>query len=545
MTLALCALVSFLSVHGNDNVMDTIDITTRVDAHTPIPTSNPTALPTANPTSSIDKPSEYAGLECPSDHSVPEASIILSGSTRIIRSDGCPGYDWKAAMKGEFAALKQSHNFRVPVNPTMNADLTDVSQIAGPIGVMLNGVPFYAPKDNAGRDAVIPAFSIFGSGQLQCGVAALTLIRGTTTSQSCANSCSANAACTHFTYWSTQQRCSLFADCLPLVGGGVDAQSYKMDVNSADANDQCAGHADASGVYHYRTTPGDDAQTHFKSRNHDFNTCSSLNAFMEAEDTSQHSPLIGFALDGIPLYGPRDVDGQIPSDLDTCNGHTDSEHPFYHYHTTSNYPYTVGCFRGCIDDITNPAFSASTCTQLTIAGEAVAYDYSSIAHVHSPTAASYGVQGASNNHSNTDLVTTSTTSSEAAGNSAFFGGSSAGGLVTVTVPAGFSVTEVVTNWVKQTVMEYGILVTADPTKGSNLVAHIDSAYPGGDARQSFGRVILTSRGIQTGSALNALFPNGKVWGKFDQDTNILKMYFAEHNHHLAARFIDQAALTRR
>jgi hypothetical protein len=485
-------------------------------------------------------PSEHGGLECPSDYSVPEASIILSGSTRIIRSDGCPGYDWKTAMKGEYAALKQSHNFRVPLNPTINADLTDVSQVAGPIGVMLNGVPFYAPKDNAGRDAVIPAFSVFGSGQLQCGVAALTLIRGTTTSQSCANSCRAKDECTHFTYWSTQQRCSLFAGCLPLVGGGVDAQSYKIDMNEVDANDQCAGHADAAGVYHYRTTPGDNAGTHFKTRNQEFSYCSSLTTFMAAEDESQHSPLIGFALDGIPLYGPRDVDGKLPTDLDTCNGHTDIEHPFYHYHATSNYPYTVGCFRGCVDDVTNSAFGSSTCTQMTKDGSPVAYDYSSIAHVHSPTAASYGVQGGSNNLTNTDLVTTVTVGTESAGGFSGFG-SSASGIVTVTIPAGATVTDIVTAWVRKTIVEYGILVTADPTKGSNLVAYIDSTYPGGDARQNFGRVKITSNGIQTGRALNILMPNGKAWGKFEKSTNVVSLYFAENNVHLAARFVDVAA----
>jgi hypothetical protein len=33
--------------------------------------------------------------------------------------------------------------------------------------------------------------------------------------------------------------------------------------------------------------------------------------------------------------------GQPPKDLDLCSGHTDKTHPYYHYHTTSNFPYVV------------------------------------------------------------------------------------------------------------------------------------------------------------------------------------------------------------
>lgn len=61
-----------------------------------------------------------------------------------------------------------------------------------------------------------------------------------------------------------------------------------------------------------------------------------------------HSPMLGFMFDGVPVYGPQDVGGVPPVDLDECQGHTDAEHPFYHYHTTSNFPYIVGCLRGCI-----------------------------------------------------------------------------------------------------------------------------------------------------------------------------------------------------
>jgi hypothetical protein len=44
--------------------------------------------------------------------------------------------------------------------------------------------------------------------------------------------------------------------------------------------------------------------------------------------------------DGHPIYGPKGADGDLPSDLDDCNGHA-SDLDYYHYHMTSTYPYTV------------------------------------------------------------------------------------------------------------------------------------------------------------------------------------------------------------
>jgi hypothetical protein len=62
------------------------------------------------------------------------------------------------------------------------------------------------------------------------------------------------------------------------------------------------------------------------------------------------SRLIGVLLDGFPVYGPRDVNGQAPADLDSCNGHVAATAEFpggvYHYHTTADVPYISGCFRG-------------------------------------------------------------------------------------------------------------------------------------------------------------------------------------------------------
>jgi hypothetical protein len=90
------------------------------------------------------------------------------------------------------------------------------------------------------------------------------------------------------------------------------------------------------------------------------------------------SPIIGWALDGFPIYGPRDCKDAScaevsvmlssyaktgdpktnawdaytftahpddPTYLDECNGHVGPKGD-YHYHVTAGFPYILGCFKG-------------------------------------------------------------------------------------------------------------------------------------------------------------------------------------------------------
>ena len=76
------------------------------------------------------------------------------------------------------------------------------------------------------------------------------------------------------------------------------------------------------------------------------------------------SPLFGYALDGFGIYGPRGVDGKeiTNAQLDECHGMTSPVlwdgkiQNIYHYVLNSEYPYSVGCFRGFVD----PASVANT-----------------------------------------------------------------------------------------------------------------------------------------------------------------------------------------
>ena len=115
------------------------------------------------------------------------------------------------------------------------------------------------------------------------------------------------------------------------IYNGLDAGN--RDAVAWEVQDSCSGHPQQSGQYHYHSIP----------------PC--LN---DGESRKAHSKLVGWALDGFPIYGERGEDGDELSnaDLDVCHGHThkvklDGEKVrTYHYHGTAGYPYTVGCFRG-------------------------------------------------------------------------------------------------------------------------------------------------------------------------------------------------------
>ena len=104
--------------------------------------------------------------------------------------------------------------------------------------------------------------------------------------------------------------------------------------------DSCCGHPQQTGVYHYHKYP-------------------SCVKSPFADDGKQHSPVIGFAWDGFPLYGPYEEAGVMAKDLkgdralDVCNGHKDDLRG-YHYHVTpGRFPYILGGYAGVVEPSNN------------------------------------------------------------------------------------------------------------------------------------------------------------------------------------------------
>jgi hypothetical protein len=97
--------------------------------------------------------------------------------------------------------------------------------------------------------------------------------------------------------------------------------------------DLCHGHPNERGGYHY----------HFQKET---DGCLFGVSGAQINVTGGRSPKIGYAFDGIAIYGPIGEGGQVPTDLDACNGRYDTELKQYIYHTTDfKMPYVIGCYR--------------------------------------------------------------------------------------------------------------------------------------------------------------------------------------------------------
>ena len=113
---------------------------------------------------------------------------------------------------------------------------------------------------------------------------------------------------------------------------GPNNQALTNEINSFD---QYYGHPDQGSRYHYHAEP------------------------YYLTNTKGKSALLGFLLDGFPVYGPTENNATVTNaDLDAYHGHTSvtAEYPngIYHYHTTAAAPYINGNgFYGTAGTITN------------------------------------------------------------------------------------------------------------------------------------------------------------------------------------------------
>ncbi|HVS73303.1 MAG TPA: YHYH protein [Phycisphaerae bacterium] len=178
--------------------------------------------------------------------------VELTPDFIIVHSDGIPDH-----TTGTFPnpnnpnrILKQNYTFKIPRHPVKADHITKLPM--GPIGVAINGIPFYNPYTAEGTDA-----------------------------------------------------------------------------SKTEIFDECCGHPDPLGRYHYHIYP----------------KCIHTSFF---DKPGEHSPLIGYAFDGFAIYGPNSEQGKPPTDLDQCNGHTDSTRG-YHYHVTATFPYILGGYRGVVE----------------------------------------------------------------------------------------------------------------------------------------------------------------------------------------------------
>ena len=107
--------------------------------------------------------------------------------------------------------------------------------------------------------------------------------------------------------------------------------------------DGCDGHASPMGQYHIHSgnALSTDAQR--------------IACGLPLDTPGEHSVRLGWMFDGFGIYGRYSQGGQVPIDLDECSGHTHEIDGVmtYHYHLPDEYPWTIGCFKGCPNVINN------------------------------------------------------------------------------------------------------------------------------------------------------------------------------------------------
>lgn len=127
--------------------------------------------------------------------------------------------------------------------------------------------------------------------------------------------------------------------CLPMGMVGVMLNGVALydavddagrDAVAHEVQDQCNGHPQHRGQYHY----------------HGPSPC--------VPNIDGKAKLVGYALDGFGIYSMRDENGRelTDKDLDACHGRTSpvmwngKRVNMYHYVMTREYPYSIGCFMG-------------------------------------------------------------------------------------------------------------------------------------------------------------------------------------------------------
>ena len=112
-----------------------------------------------------------------------------------------------------------------------------------------------------------------------------------------------------------------------------------FDANMRDATDlmdRCCGHPSPDNRYHY----------------HKYPVCVKSPFVDEGDD---HSPVIGFAFDGLPIYGPYEAKGLMAKDskdnpLNEFNLHYDEARGWHYHVTPGKFPYIIGGYWGEVEE---------------------------------------------------------------------------------------------------------------------------------------------------------------------------------------------------
>jgi YHYH protein len=234
LTLAVFMICTFVSCNkSNDTVTTTTDTTV------------PAVYQKIYGASSINSDGTYIYIKTKDlpDHK----SVYYATSNPLYEAFSGTTFGGKTFSKNPNSIVEQTATLKIPLNPKVNT--AHSATPLGPIGIALNGVPFF--------------------NQYAAGGSPLT--------------------------------------------------------NEINGFDQGWGHPQNSGIYHYHVEP----------------------VYLTTVKSTK-SGLMGFLLDGFPVYGPQEENGTtvLNTSLDDYHGHThatkDYPNGIYHYHFTAEAPYLNG-----------------------------------------------------------------------------------------------------------------------------------------------------------------------------------------------------------
>jgi YHYH protein len=161
-----------------------------------------------------------------------------------------------------------------------------------------------------------------------------------------------------------------YDEVVGIMSNGIVLESHKPSWSY----DSCNGHSDTKHMYHYHIPPrcfleamgvAYPEDTFWWQDGAAVRTYADMGAQWPA--SGPPSPVIGFALDGFPIFGPYDDAGKVQhgmdydgSDLDECNGKKDSQGN-YGYYLTVDPPFTPKCLKGSTKGYFSYATSDKAC----------------------------------------------------------------------------------------------------------------------------------------------------------------------------------------
>ncbi len=227
-------------------------------------------------------------------YAAPRLGVSCTEASLVVTGNGIPPYTFVPITPN--ALVENDYTFTLPRHPALASTPTDIATRFGSVGVAVNGLVFYAAMEGAQ-----PAAEAFGD---------------------------------------------------PIYNGIMDA---------------CLGHTSRAEYHYHALLQQCLAQTNLVARPWE----------SAAPSADQRSPVLAYAFDGFPVYGPYECTDAGCTDvvemksswdqvgdpttnawtayqysakagaeyLDRCNGHVGPEGD-YHYHSTSGFPYTIGCYMG-------------------------------------------------------------------------------------------------------------------------------------------------------------------------------------------------------